>query len=375
MSDREKKVTHLILGLGKGGAETMLYQILKYQTAEAPKYKVVSLGLSHYYESKIRYLEIPVKEACINRNPFKIVRSIITIRKEIKDADVLCCWMYGANLLGYLLKHRQQKIIWCIRHSDLNPENNSRKTILFSKVCAKLSKNVPLVAYNGYKAGQVHKKAGYIPQNSIVLNNGLDIDEYRKIPEYRKNAREELGISDGQYMILSVARDSKIKDLPTFIKMMALIRKKHNDAIGVMCGVEITESNESLTYLCGKKGLRVGADIKLIGFRDDVIRLMNAADVYVLHSLGEAFPNTIIQAMACKTPVVTTDVGDVRNILSSNAFISAPGDHKALAENVCKLLELDEKEKRIVIDKNRRIVEDNYDIKNIVKDYERAFTG
>ena len=51
--ERPGRVVHLITGLGKGGAETMLYQIIKYRTKDAPDYVVISLGLSHFLEDRI----------------------------------------------------------------------------------------------------------------------------------------------------------------------------------------------------------------------------------------------------------------------------------------------------------------------------------
>ena len=368
------KVTHLILGLGKGGAETMLYQILKYKSDAAPDYKVISLGLSHYYEDKLEELGIPVSECRIKANPITVIKSLTEIRKELKDTDILCCWMYGANLLGYLLRDRHKKIIWCIRHSDLSPQNNSRKTIWFNKICARLSKNVSLVAYNGYRAKKVHNSAGYRPKKTLVLSNGLDTDEYKKVSEHRGCIREELGINDKQKVILSVARDNKIKDLPTFIKTLALVKRKYGNVVGIMCGSGVDSSNEQLVTLCTRVGLKVGKDIRLLGFREDIAELMNASDVYVLHSKGEAFPNSLIQAMACEVPVVTTDVGDVRSILKSSEYICKVGDYKSLAVCILRILKMDNDTRDDITATNRQIVENNYNIRDIVLEYEMAYS-
>ena len=53
-----KQVVHLIASLGKGGAETMLYQVLRCRTREDLSYKVVSLGESHYYEEPVSYTHL-----------------------------------------------------------------------------------------------------------------------------------------------------------------------------------------------------------------------------------------------------------------------------------------------------------------------------
>ena len=64
-----KRVTHLIAGLGKGGAETMLYQSLKYRSQSDTSYQVVSFGETHYYEVFIRELGIEVVDLNLRKNP------------------------------------------------------------------------------------------------------------------------------------------------------------------------------------------------------------------------------------------------------------------------------------------------------------------
>lgn len=61
------KVVHLITGLGKGGAETMLFQLLKHKTDNQTEHIVISMGQSHYYESKIRELEIELYEVAVKK--------------------------------------------------------------------------------------------------------------------------------------------------------------------------------------------------------------------------------------------------------------------------------------------------------------------
>lgn len=57
----KKRVTHIITGLGKGGAETMLYQVIKFRTNNSLEHKVISLGGSSFYEDRIRALGVSVE--------------------------------------------------------------------------------------------------------------------------------------------------------------------------------------------------------------------------------------------------------------------------------------------------------------------------
>lgn len=363
-----KKVVHLITGLGKGGAETMLYQLIKYRSPGIRAPIVVSLGLSSYYEEKLRDLGVKVISLDIRHNP---LQTLVRLCQTGKKAEVLCCWMYLPNLLGYFVGRKYvKKLIWCIRHSDLSSKNNSRKTLIISRICVRLSHKVDLIAYNGHKARTVHANAGYRPTREIVLDNGIDGTEYFRDEKAGELIRRSLGIATDQKVILSVAKNTPIKDLPTFIRAFALIRKSEPNAVGIMCGNGVGCSDKRLMEYCREYGLHVGKDIYLIGFREDIREIMNAADAYIMHSAGEAFPNTLIQAMACETLVAATDVGDVRKILGTDEFIAKAGDHRRLAEIVINLLVLKEDKREKYRKRNREIVLTNYDIRKIVKRYE-----
>lgn len=366
-----KRVTHLIIGLGKGGAETMLYQILKYRINPDLHYKVISLGETHYYEDLIRQLGVSVVEISLRK---KIVSSLIRIFREIKGSDTLCCWMYHANLIGYYLGRLAgvKKIIWNIRHSNLDPYVNSAITLKINRWCAKRSAKVAVIAYNGQQAFVVHEAIGYCSKNSIILDNGVDCTEYKPMPEASALLREELGISDNQQVILSVTKNHPIKDIPTFIQAFAICHKEQPNTVAVICGKGVEESNKQITDLCCINGLTVGKSVFLLGMRNDVSRLLAGCNLYVLHSAGEAFPNTLIQAMSCGCLCVATDVGDVRKILNADLFVCQPQEAKALAERISEALSLSEEEKLIARENNRSRVVSKYCIQNAVKAYEEV---
>ena len=365
------RVVHLIIGLGKGGAETMLYQVIKHRTEEAPDYYVISLGLSHYYEELLGQMGVEVLELDLRKHPFGCIRRI---RKELRSSDVLCCWMYISNLIGYIAGRKKvSKLIWCIRHSDLTKENNSSKTLIINRICKSLSPKIDLVTYNGKRAREVHYDYGYRPVKDVILNNGLDISEYYSDETLRRKLREELGIETDKKVILSVSKDHPIKDIPTFIKAFADLKSKRNDVIAVMCGLGLSEDNDRIRQLCVENGLEVGKDIILLGFKENVNEILNSGDVYVLHSAGEAFPNTLIQAMACEIPVVSTDVGDVVEIMGGREYIVSVGDSSAISAKINSILDMSDAAKAEMVTRNRKIVEEKYDIRNIVRSYESCY--
>ncbi|MBR4489015.1 glycosyltransferase [bacterium] len=369
-----KIVTHLIFGLGIGGAETMLYQLLLHKRDPELTCRVISLGQGRYYEDPIRELGVELTVLPFRKKP---ISSFSKLKKTLSDTDVLCCWMYHADFIGEKAFRKERKkgkkIIWNVRHSNLDKKNNSRSTVLISKLCAKRSRKVDLIAYNGNEARRVHEEAGYCRDRGVVLDNGCDPDVYAPVPGASRKIRDELGIPDGKKIVISAAKDAPIKDLPTFISAFGLVHRDMPDTVAVMCGSGVTKENERLASLWADAGLTPGEDVFPLGVRHDIPTLFSASDLYVLHSAGEAFPNTLIQAMACGCLCVTTDIGDASRILNDGDRTVKPGDVDALAKAIESALCLPaeiclEKQKR-----NRETVEEKYDIHQIVKGYERLF--
>ena len=236
-----------------------------------------------------------------------------------------------------------------------------------------MSNKIDIIAYNGKLARIVHESKKYCQANGIVLENGCDIEKYYHLESAAEDIRKEIGIPREEKIIISVAKDDPVKDIPSFIKAFSIIHKKHPETVAVMCGRGIVKENERYVKLCAESGLTIGTEVFPIGLRHDVARLLSGCDLYVLHSAGEAFPNTLIQAMACEALCVTTDVGDAKRILDEPSLTARPQTPDDLAEKMDIALSFTETEKRAKCQKNRKRVLDNYDIDNVVINYERLY--
>lgn len=100
------------------------------------------------------------------------------------------------------------------------------------------------------------------------------------------------------------------------------------------------DKRNELKSLCS--ALNVDEDVQFPGFVDNPFAYMAAADVFVLSSIWEGLPNVLIEALACGTPVVSTDCpSGPREILQDGKYgsIVPVGDDKALTEAIEKVLD------------------------------------
>jgi glycosyltransferase involved in cell wall biosynthesis len=115
----------------------------------------------------------------------------------------------------------------------------------------------------------------------------------------------------------------------------------------------------------------------LLGRRADVPALMNALDLHVLSSVGEAFPNVVAEAMASGTPCVVTNVGDAAEIVGETGWSVPAKDSAALASAVSTALqELEHQPQRWTerrLAARSRIV-DNFSLEQMVVQYNKVWT-
>jgi glycosyltransferase involved in cell wall biosynthesis len=119
--------------------------------------------------------------------------------------------------------------------------------------------------------------------------------------------------------------------------------------------------------------LGLGASVRFLGARSDVPELLAAADVFVLSSLWEGMPLSVMEAMAAGKPVVCTAVGGSVEIVQNgvNGFLVPSGDSHRLAD---AMIELADPEKRALFGKRAAgTALDQFDLAAMVRAYEALY--
>ncbi|WP_459857465.1 glycosyltransferase [Humidesulfovibrio idahonensis] len=370
------RLLHVITGLGLGGAESWLARLLSRLPGGQFECRVVSLlaldGEAGALAGTIRGLGVPVHSLGMRRGrPGPAAFLCLTGLLRQWRPQVVQTWLYHADLLGLLATRASgcdAAVSWGLRSAYMDFSRYGLGTRLTVRACAALSAWPEAVTANSHAGAAHHLALGYRPRRLVVLENGVNAQRFRPDAGARARLRAEWGVAESTPLVGLVARVDPMKGHAVFCRAAALVLQRFPDARFVFCGAETEPGAAELDRLVAANGLSAAA-IRL-GKRADVPAVDAALDVLALASLGEGFPNALAEALACGVPVAALDVGDARRIAGpggvvAEAAASGPGadaaaQASALADCLCRVLELETAARQAMGAAGRAHVLENY---------------
>jgi glycosyltransferase involved in cell wall biosynthesis len=176
-----------------------------------------------------------------------------------------------------------------------------------------------------------------------VIHNGVDLARFKPHADAREEMRRLFQTSPrGSYLVGMTGHLAPIKGPDLLLRAAAVVASRRDDVTFVVAGEDKSRSGENrgrLERLVGDLGL--DGRVHLPGWVDDVPALLSALDLCVSPSRSEPFGLSIIEAMACGVPVVATKSEGATEILEDGVtgLLVPLGDHEALAEAICALLD------------------------------------
>jgi glycosyltransferase involved in cell wall biosynthesis len=245
-------------------------------------------------------------------SPSILVKEWLKFRREIKlfKPDLIHAH-YGSMTSFFCISATNVPVVVSYRGSDLNPDVNAsaiRSALgkLLSQLSALRAKQIICVSA-GLKARLWWKK-----NHATVIPSGLDLTIF--CPRPRNEARSELGWGNEDCVVLfNAGRDQTNKRLD--------LAQSAVDVARTACG--------------GIKFIVLNGHVE----PKEIPTYLNAADCLILTSNSEGSPNVVKEALACNLPVVTVDVGDVRERLAGiRPSRIVERDPQALGQALAKIL-------------------------------------
>ncbi|NDJ16628.1 glycosyltransferase family 4 protein [Myxacorys almedinensis] len=228
--------------------------------------------------------------------------------------------------------------------------------------------------------------AGYAPDAIDVVYNGTNVEKFQP-PADPAALRPLRGICDRATLISYVGRIDTEKGLETLIKAVALLSDRGVDLHLCLAGKPVVHYSASKGRLCEEEGrkyqrslealahrLGVRDRITFLGHLADPVSLYQASDVTVLPSVwAEPFGRSIIESLACGTPVVASAIGGIPEILTGEfaAYLFAPGNAEALADRLEQVIGWRDRDPQFC-DRARRHVATHFSDTHMVEGVERS---
>lgn len=360
------KILYVITGLAQGGAERVVCDLADKMYEKGHQVKIIYLvgDVQTYPVNK----EIEVVKANLS-NILSLPKVYLFISRIIKDyrPDVVHSHMVHANILTRLIRVLvpMNKLI-STAHSD--NEGGVIRMIFY-----RMTHNLSDLTTNVSKNATISFERRYaVPINGMkTIYNGIDLVKFTPNSLARAKLASELGVNNNEKVILTVGRFSKAKNYPNLLRAIKIL-KVNLDITFKLVIVGEGELKDSIKEMIQKMDLE--ENIVLLGIRSDISDLMSAADVFVLASEYEGFGLVLAEAMACECPVVATNVGGIKEVVSNYGAIVKSNDHKALANAITRII-LNEEEYKSQAKLARSYVLNNFDLNNITTQWELEYIG
>lgn len=356
-----KKIIYLINSFDTGGAEKAMVRLCS--NLDKKKYKIECIALQKGDGSLIKgldknkieysYFRISTKFNILTRlNEIKKLKNYLRKKREA----ILICSLFKATFIGRVLGKTvsMRKIInWQHNTHDLNRITKRFLLNLTNPISDFIIADSKTV-YDEYR-----KKICLLDSKKLVVVPiaGIELRRY-----YKKKSTTKKTI------ICSVGRLTKEKGYNRIIPIAKEIVKKYPNAIFKIAG----EGNQRHYLEKQIKENNIQDKFILLGFVRDIPNFLAEADIYIQPSRWEGQCITVVEAMASYLPIVANNVGGIRESMQNgkNGFLIPKNNPEEYLEKI-EILIKDKKLREKLGKTSRKIAEDKYDIKLMVKRFER----
>lgn len=273
----------------------ILHVVCEYPSEERPFANIfIKVQVESLKQKGLDITIFDIKSHESNLNYFKSVPEIKNVIKN-NNFDLIHAHYSYAGISTYLARPGLPVVLSLMGSDLLGVKDINGKIKLRGKVDISLanfiSKRVDhlIVKSNEMKS----KLKSSVP--SSIIPNGINTNLF--FPSDQNEARKELNIKEDDFVILFLGNPNKI------VK---------NFKLANIAATEFSQKNKNVQFV-NPFGISI----------DEVVKYMNASNVLLLTSFYEGSPNVVKEAMACNLPIISTNVGDAKDVINNtrNCFI------------------------------------------------------
>jgi len=319
------KIALVISSLEVGGAESQLCQIAKQLKNDGHEMEVWLLRKRGDFLASVEGVGIPVLNLG-KRSRIDVLRPSINLIRYTKafSPDAIFCILPSACLHALAAKFAYPKAVFCWRivATKSTLPNYGRWAGLGYELQRLLAGLCDHYISNSRAGALSAVGDGFNREKMHVLQNGVDTNFFKPDPELGKAWLSQIGLDPHRPVIGIVGRLDLAKDHETFFKALTCLEAQMPGVaqyviLGRGSGVhaDLVKSRIEAFH-------RQGIAIRHIEHESDMSRVYNALTIFTMTSVSEGLPNALLEALACGTYCVVTDVGDCAEVMASDGVVA-----------------------------------------------------
>lgn len=344
----KKKVLIILPGFAMGGAENMVYELSNHINPENFDASVLcycgkqNTSLEKKAEEKIDVHYVDCAGKITPQKIHKVFREINKIQPDIVHAH-----MGGALYAALWTLKKRKPLVVTIHTTPQKAFSNLVESVLRFRMKFGRCRLVAVSEENKRLADQYFK----LKVPCEFVNNGVDLKRF-----YHKE--HEL------FTFINVARQDDNKNQKMLIEAFKKAHEIYTNTKLILVGDG--PNHEMLQALCGELGVQ--DEVLFTGNIANAEDYYAISDVYVQTSHREALPMSILEAMAAGLPIISTDVGGIKDVVQENGILVQDGDKSALYETMKEMM-LAPNDKIIRYSQESIRIVQNYSAKKMAEKY------
>ncbi len=286
---------------------------------------------------ELRALGVPVLELD-QRNSYDLpaFSSLLAYLRRHR-IDIIHTHLLASDIMGRMagfLTHRP--VISTIHNSRKDLDMEPLRRQMMQRWTARFMCN-KLIVVSDLIHDEIVDWFGLPPDRVVIIPNGVDMDRFYRGPEFDRAAMKHSLVGGEFPVVTNVARLVPEKGQNYLIEAAQIVTKVRPEVRFIMLG----DGPLMADLEAQVESLGIADKVIFTGFRNDVADVLAASNVFVLSSLWEGMPVSLLEAMAAGCPAVSTHVGGVGQVLQHNVngLMVPPADPQALADALLQFLD------------------------------------
>jgi len=319
-------------------------------------------------EYKIELYTVPATDSYFSYNVFK------KIKRLCSDGNFDVVHIHSFNtIFSMLLALKFVKIpVIATRHIYVE---HVKKDVFHKWYLGRINK---MLAISEFSRRNIIETYPVEEEKIETLYLGINLNKYVRDEQKSQKFKKQFSITEDKKIIGVIGRIDPAKGQIEFINAIPEIIKEHQNAHFVIVGK--TTAAKEMDYLTELKNrikeLGIGSCVTFTGFCSDVSLPMSAIDIFVMPSYFEAFGLIAIEAMACKVPVIATNMGSIDEIIPNDSYgiKILPKNSEQIAASVKTLLS-DQTLRETIVKNAYNFILEKFDEQNYFKRLRQVYNG